>query len=169
MDIRSELDPPFSSPDAAATDWTVVQRILESAETSWLTTVRTDGRPHVTPLVTVWHADRVYFCTGPAEQKAVNLRSNPNVVVTTGCNGWQEGIDVVVEGVARRITDDGLLADLAAIWRTKWDGSWQFEARDGAFHHDADGDHEAYVFEVSVAKVLSFDKEGGAATRHLPS
>ncbi len=170
MDMRSEVDPPFSSPDAAATDWTVVHGILESAETSWLTTVRTDGRPHVTPLVAVWHRDRLYFCTGPDEQKAVNLRSNENVVVTTGCNDWQEGIDVVVEGVARRVTDDALLAELAGIWATKWDGSWQFEVRDGEFHHaDFDGDHPALVFEVAVTKVLSFDKGSGAATRHLPT
>ena len=169
MDIRSELDPPFSSPGSTATDWPVVQRILESAETSWVTTVRADGRPHVTPLVAVWHGDSLYFCTGPLEQKAVNLRTNQNVVVTTGCNGWQEGIDVVVEGVARQVTDDALLTELAAVWATKWDGSWQFEARDGEFHHgDEEGDHPALVFEVAIAKVLSFDKEGGAATRHLP-
>ena len=102
------------------------------------------GRPHVTPLVAVWHGDSVYFCTGEAEQKAVNLRSNQHVALTTGCNGWQEGTDVVVEGVATRVTDDALLADLAAMWATKWDGSWQFEARDGAFHHEYDGeDHPA--------------------------
>ena len=169
MDVRSELDPPFSQPGSTATDWSTVQRILEAAETSWLTTVRADGRPHVTPLVAVWHGDSLYFCTGEAEQKAVNLRSNQHVVLTTGCNGWQEGIDVVVEGVATRVTDDALLADLAAVWATKWDGSWQFEARDGAFHHEDGGeDHPALVFEVAIAKVLSFDKEGGAATRHLP-
>ena len=170
MDVRSELDPPFSQPGSTATDWSTVQRILEAAETSWLTTVRADGRPHVTPLVAVWHGDSVYFCTGEAEQKAVNLRSNQHVALTTGCNGWQEGTDVVVEGVATRVTDDALLADLAALWATKWDGSWQFEARDGAFHHEYDGeDHPALVFEIAIAKVLSFDKEGGAATRHLPA
>ena len=170
MDIRSELDPPFSTPDATATDWPVVQRVLAEAETSWLTTVRADGRPHVTPLVAVWHGESIYFCTGAQEQKAVNLRTNQRVVVTTGCNGWQEGIDVVVEGVARRVTDDALLTELAAAWRTKWDGSWQFEARDGMFHHNDDaGDHPALVFAVVITKVLSFDKERGAATRHLPA
>lgn len=170
MDVHCELDPPFSQPRSSATDWSTVQRILEAAETSWLTTVRADGRPHVTPLVAVWHGDRLYFCTGETEQKAVNLRSNRHVVLTSGCNGWQEGIDVVVEGIADRVTDDAVLADLAAVWATKWNGSWQFEARDGAFHHEADGeDHPALVFEVTIDKVLSFDKEGGAATRHRPA
>ncbi len=187
MDIRSELDAPFSQRGATATDWKSVQRILEAADTCWLTTVRADGRPHVTPLVAVWHDDGMYFCTGEAEQKAVNLRTNQHVALTTGCNGWQEGTDVVVEGAARRVTDGALLTELAAVWATKWDGSWQFEVRDGAFDHDAggtdrDGDGDAggddddggehhggaIVFEIAIAKVLSFDKEGGAATRHIP-
>jgi general stress protein 26 len=171
MDIRSELDPPFSQPGATATGWPAVREILESAPTCWLTTVRSDGRPHVTPLVAVWHGESMYFCTGADEQKAVNLRAHENVALTTGCNGWQEGIDVVVEGVARRVTDDALLTELAELWATKWDGSWQFEVHDGAFEHDAGGDDRsrALVFEIVIAKVLSFDKEDGAATRHVPA
>jgi hypothetical protein len=26
-----------------------------------------------------------------SEQKAVNLRGNPNVILTTGCNQWERG------------------------------------------------------------------------------
>ena len=130
--------------------------------------MRADGRTPVAPLVAVWHGDSLYFCTGEAEQKAVNLRTNQHVVLTTGCNDRNDGIHVVVEGVANRVTDDALLIETRRR-ATKWDGSWQFEARDGAFHHETDGgDHPALVFEVAIDKVLSFDKEGGAATRHLP-
>jgi len=39
----------------------------------------------------------LYFTTGPQEQKAVNLTGNPWVVLTTGCNGWEGGLDVMVE------------------------------------------------------------------------
>ena len=38
--------------------------------------------------------------TGAEKQKFANLNANPHVVVTTGCNRWDEGIDVVVEGKA---------------------------------------------------------------------
>ena len=161
----TELDPPFSGPDATPTPWSEVREILESAETFWVTTVRSDGRPHVTPLVAVWLDDRIYFCTGPDEQKAVNLRGNRNVILTTGCNTWDRGTDVVVEGTAARVTDNATLERLAAAWATKWDGSWQFDVIDGAFHHDG-GNGEAIVFEVTPAKVLSFAKGSGAATRH---
>jgi general stress protein 26 len=164
MEPVTELDPRFSDPGASATPWPDVRASLESAPTFWITTVRPDGRPHVTPLVAVWLDDSIFFCTGPTEQKAVNLRGNQNVALTTGCNTWNEGLDVVVEGVASRVTDDAMLRRLAAAWATKWDGQWQFEVADGAFHHGDVG--EAHVFEVVPSKVLSFAKETFAATRH---
>jgi len=100
--------------------------VLESAELFWISTVRADGRPHVTPLVAVWHDGALHFSTGPHEQKALNLVRSPAVVLTTGTNRWDRGLDVVVEGTARQITDDVALAELADIWSTKWDGRWQF-------------------------------------------
>ena len=163
MHGMDELDPRFSDPDAQATPWSDVRDALATAETSWITTVRADGRPHVTPLVAVWMDDALWVCTGPDEQKAVNLRSNPNVAVTTGCNGWSEGLDVVVEGEATRVTDEDVLRRLAAAWREKWDGRWQFDVGDGAFLHEAG---QAWVFRIDPTKILSFAKGTFAATRH---
>src|SRR5277367_1369493 len=91
------VDERFSDKDAAPTPWEVTRGVLEGAELFWLTTVRADGRPHVTPLVAIWFDGDLYFCVGDDEQKAVNLRHNDRVVLTTGCNGWDEGLDVVVE------------------------------------------------------------------------
>ena len=122
------LDARFSDPNAAATSWDDTVRILEAAQLFWITTVRADGRPHVSPLVAVWLDGSIHFTTGAAEQKAVNLRSNPHTILTTGCNDWDRGLDVVVEGDAVPVTDDRTLQRLADAWRTKWDGSWQFEA-----------------------------------------
>ena len=50
----TELDVRFSDPGAKATPWAKARAALETAQLSWLTTVRADGRPHVTPLVSVW-------------------------------------------------------------------------------------------------------------------
>ena len=50
-----------------------VAHVLERAELYWLTTVRADGRPHVTPLIAVTADGAVHFCTGLREQKARNL------------------------------------------------------------------------------------------------
>jgi general stress protein 26 len=152
----TSLDTRFSEPGSAATPWETTLQALKAAELSWISTVRRDGRPHVSPLVTVWFDRALWFTTGATEQKAVNLHTNPHVIVTTGCNSWDQGLDVVVEGEAARETDDGVLAQLARAWSAKWDGRWQFEARDGAFHHPGGG--EALVFRVTPRKILAFGK-----------
>ena len=87
----TKLDKRFSDSDAVATEWEETRRELENAELFWISTVRADGRPHVTPLVAVWLGDAIYFTTGPGEQKAVNLKANANVILTTGCNQWDRG------------------------------------------------------------------------------
>lgn len=162
----TQLDERFSDPDTRPTTWVAAQDVLEAAQLSWLSTVRADGRPHVTPLVAVWLDGALHFTTGPTEQKALNLDKNRNVVLTTGCNRWDQGLDVMVEGEARRVTDPATLERLASAWRTKWDGSWQFEVADDGFHHEAGG--LALVFAVEPTKVLAFGKGTFTHTRHLP-
>ena len=64
----SKIDTRFSDPAAGATPWEDVAAALERAELYWITTVRADGRPHVTPLVGVAHDGAMHFCTGLREQ-----------------------------------------------------------------------------------------------------
>jgi nitroimidazol reductase NimA-like FMN-containing flavoprotein (pyridoxamine 5'-phosphate oxidase superfamily) len=160
----TQRDERFSDPETVATGWDDTRRALEAAELFWISTVRADGRPHMTPLVAVWHDGAGTEVEGAGEQKAVNLRGNPHLIVMTGCNSWDKGLDVVVEGDAVQLTDDGTLGRLAAAWATKWDGRWNFEARDGAFHHEGGG--EALVFSVIPTKILAFAKGAFSQTRH---
>jgi general stress protein 26 len=158
------IDQRFSSPEAVAASWDETRRVLEQAELSWITTVRADGRPHVTPLVAVWADDAIHFTTGPGEQKAVNLRANPHVVLTTGCHQWDAGLDVIVEGDAVRVTDEDALKRLAEAWTSKWDGRWQFAVRDGAFNH---GGFPSHVYSVTPAKIFAHAKgDPFGQTRH---
>jgi nitroimidazol reductase NimA-like FMN-containing flavoprotein (pyridoxamine 5'-phosphate oxidase superfamily) len=159
------LDQRFSDPAAAATSWDATRQALESAELFWVCTVRADGRPHVTPLVAVWADGALCFCTGQAEQKALNLSANPHVTLTTGCNSWDQGLDVMVEGDAVRVSDDDALKRLATAWSAKWDGRWHYEVRDGSFHHPG-SDQAVLVFAVAPAKVLAFAKGTFSHTRH---
>src|SRR4051794_34050567 len=92
----AELDARYSSEGATAESWDRVDGQLRAAELFWLSTVRPEGRPHVTPLVAVWLDGSVFFSTGPTERKAKNLAANPNCVLTTGRNLWNEGYDIVV-------------------------------------------------------------------------
>lgn len=160
----TELDTRFSDPDATATDWATTTGILEAAQLSWITTVRADGRPHVTPLVAVWLDDAAHFTTGAGEQKAVNLIHNPSVVLTTGCSTWDRGTDIVIEGTAARVTNPTTLQQLAAAWRTKWSGQWDYTVTADGFAHHAGG--PALVYRVQPDKVLAFGKGTFSHTRH---
>ena len=160
---RAELDARFSDPDVSPTPWADVRRAIDEAELFWISTVRSDGRPHVTPLPAVWEDDALHFCTGAEEQKGVNLARNAHCVLTTGTNTWKSGLDVVVEGTAERVSEDPMLRRLAAAWASKYHGDWQFDVRDGVFVQD--DLHEALVFAVRPVKILSFAKGEFAQTR----
>ena len=161
----TELDARFSDPDAVAADWDQTRRTLEDAELFWIATVRADGRPHVTPLVAIWLDDAIYFATGSGEQKAVNLRTNENVILMTGCNEWERGLDLVVEGEAVQVREKTVLERLAEAWATKWDGRWRYEVHEGGFRHQA-GTGAILVFSVKPTKVLAFAKGTFGQTRH---
>ena len=94
----------------------------------------------------------------------MNIARNPRVALTTGCIRWKEGLDVVVEVTAVRITDPSQLRVLADLWRTKYHGDWNFKVEDGLFHHEDGG--SAVVFGVAPVKVLAFSKGLFAQTRY---
>jgi nitroimidazol reductase NimA-like FMN-containing flavoprotein (pyridoxamine 5'-phosphate oxidase superfamily) len=149
------LDARFSSEGATPTSWPDARGELETAAIYWLSTVRPDGRPHVTPLIAVWQDETLYFCTGPSEQKARNLEQNAHCVATTGGNRIDEGFDVVVEGDAVRVGDDSRLASVASAYEDKYGREWHFDVEDGSFHHEGG---EAWVFAIAPTKVLGFGK-----------
>jgi general stress protein 26 len=151
------LDARYSDPKAVAVGWDETRRILETADLFWLTTVRADGRPHVTPLVAVWVDAAIHFHTGAEEQKFANLRANPHVVLTTGCNQWDRGVDVVVEGDAARTTEPAVLGRLAEAWASKWDGRWRLAVHEGGFRHGAE-DFSSEVFSVTPTKIYAHSK-----------
>jgi uncharacterized pyridoxamine 5'-phosphate oxidase family protein len=161
-----ELDTRFSDPDAASTPWPVTWELLERAELYWITTVRPDGRPHVTPLVGVAADDAVYFATGLGEQKAHNLQENPYVAITTGNNSWASGLDVVVEGDAVRVSDRDSLQRLADAYEAKYGSFWRFEVGDGVLTHGEDREIGAALFRVEPTKVLAFAKDPHGQTRY---
>ncbi len=155
----------FSDPDATALPWSEVVAVLESSEMFWLSTVRRDGRPHVAPLPAMWLGGKLHFCTGAHEQKAKNIEANANCVITTGTNSYRSGLDVVVEGTAGRVTDNGTLARLAQIWKNKID--WVFEVGDGVFLDTEAARYPALVFAVTPSKILAFRKAPYSQTRYV--
>lgn len=151
----AELDARFSSKDATPTAWVDAVAVLNEAEIYWLSTVRPDDRPHVTPLIAVWVEDALYFCTGPTERKARNLDGNAHCTITTGRNVLnEEGLDVVIEGDAVQVRDKSTLQRISDTYLSKYGEDWHFvsETQEGS------SPGEIRVYEVTPATAFGFGK-----------
>ena len=155
-DPTAELDSRFSDADATPTPWATARNELEHAKAYWLSTVRPDGRPHVTTVAAVWVDGSLHFTTGRSEQKAKNLARNTRCVITTGTNAF-EGLDVIVEGEAVLVTDEVRLQELADAYIAKYDDLFVFHLRDGALWIDG-SDDPGLAYEIRPAKAFGFGK-----------
>jgi hypothetical protein len=157
-DVTAEIHG-FSSPDATPTPWAEGLDHVSGADTFWLSTVRPDGRPHVTPLIAVWHGDSIWFTTGQDERKAKNLAENSSCVLTTGRSDLAEGgLDVVLEGRAEQVTAEAELEPIAEAFAAKYGrDTWNFDVSDGAFSVGETGGR-AIVFRVRPVRGLGFRK-----------
>jgi nitroimidazol reductase NimA-like FMN-containing flavoprotein (pyridoxamine 5'-phosphate oxidase superfamily) len=151
-DPVTTLDDRFSVEGAQAVPWPDAREALEGAGTYWLSTVRSDGRPHVTTLIAVWNGEALYFSTGHTEQKYKNLEKNPHCILTTGTNRLEDGLDVVVEGKAVRVTDETRLRVLAEVSETKYGSEWRLTGTE---------ENPAFVFEVTPVRAFGFRKRFG--------
>ena len=151
----TELNTDYSDEQARATPWQDALDILQEAMIFWLSTVRPNGRPHVTSLIAVWVDDALYLCTGEHERKRKNLGGNPHCVLTTGSNTYEEGIDIVIEGDAERIIDHMALQRVADAYEAKYGAAWHFDVDNGAFQS---GGHEAWVYRVAPVTAFGFGK-----------
>lgn len=87
----------------------------------FLGTVRRDGRPHAAGVGVAHYDGDLYFTSGPGTRKSRNLSANPACTLSLRL----EGVDVVFEGEARRVTDQQTLVRVASVFR---DGGWPAEA-----------------------------------------
>lgn len=92
----------------------------------FLGTVRPDGRPHAAGVGVCECDGDLYFTSGPGTRKSRNLAAEPACTLSLRL----DGIDLVLEGEARRVTDAPTLDRLAALFR---DGGWPAEVDGDAF------------------------------------
>ena len=155
-DPTGELDPRFSDANATPTPWAEARDQLERAKAYWLSTVRPDGRPHVTTVAAVWVDGALHVTTGRSERKARNLAENVHCVVTTGTDRF-DGLDVVVEGEAALVTDEARLQRLADAYVAKYDQLFVFQVRDGALWIEGSED-PGLAYEVRATRAFGFAK-----------
>src|SRR5262245_44047510 len=94
----------------AALDWQRARDLLATTPprtdvSFFLGTVRPDGRPHSAGVGALWHDGDIYVVSGPKTRKSRNLAANPACTLSIKL----EGLDLVLEGQARRVTDEKTL------------------------------------------------------------
>lgn len=94
--------------------------------TFFLGTLRPDGQPHAAGIGALWLDGDLYFTSGPGARKARNLAANPACTVSARL----EGIDLILEGNAARVTDQPTLEAVASRYR---EGGWPAEVEGDAF------------------------------------
>ena len=114
----------------APVDWAGIARKLDTgsapapgdlnSRTTWLTTVNSDGSPHVTGVGALWVDGTFWFQTGSDTRKARNVARDPRCSVAISIRD----ADVVFEGDAQRVTDRAVIARLAKAWA---DQGWPAE------------------------------------------
>jgi len=97
----------------------------QAPRTTWLSTVRPDGRPHLTGVGALWVDGKFYFTSGARTRKSRNLAANPNCALSMVL----KSLDLAVEGRAEKVTDPATLERLAARYAAQ---GWPARAIDGA-------------------------------------
>jgi hypothetical protein len=114
----------------AELQWSRPRDLLAASATAntsfFLGTVRPDGRPHAAAVGALWHDGDLYIASGAETRKSRNLAANPACTISVGL----QGIDLILEGQATRVTDQPTLEALARLYR---EGGWPVQVEGDAF------------------------------------
>ena len=119
---------PMVDGQAQTTAWDVaLDRLQHPApgQNHWLATVRPDGSPHLMPIIAFWIDGAFHFLAGASTRKGRNLAADERCVIGTG-NLTMPSMDLIVEGRARRVTDEATVRRLAEEFGG---AGWPLEAR----------------------------------------
>ena len=127
----------------------------------FLGTVRPDGRPHSAGIGAVWHDGDIYVVSGPSTRKSRNLAANPACTISAHL----QGMDVVLEGEAHRVTDPEVLEALAARYRDLgWEATVDADAFTAPYSAPSAGPPPWYLYRVvfHTAFAVASDEPHGA-------
>lgn len=122
----------------------------------FLGTCRLDGTPHAAGIGPQWSEGALYFTSSPVTRKYRDLVENPKCTISVRL----DGIDVVLDGEAGRVSDAPTLERVAAGFRA---GGWPAEADGDAltapYSAPSAGPAPWHVFRFTVHSAV------GVATR----
>jgi hypothetical protein len=83
--------------------------------TFFLSTVGPNSQPHTAGVGAMWIDEQIWFTSGEGTRKSRHLAANPACSMAVSL----PGLDLVIEGRARRVTDRESLQKLAAAYRAQ--------------------------------------------------
>jgi len=133
--------------------------------TFFLSTSGADGRVHSAGVGALWIDDRVWFTSGEGTRKSRHLAANPACAMAVSL----PGLDLVIEGRARRVTDSASLERLAEAYRAQgWPAEVDGEDLTAPYSAPSAGPApwHLYVLDADVAfAVASADPHGATRWR----
>lgn len=160
--VKPVTEETIRSTDTNAVPWEEVTALLAEAGTFWLATTREEGHAHVRPILAVWADDALHFATGTSARKSSNLEHSSLCAISTCVTG----LDLVIEGHARRVTDETRLRHVADVYQSTY--QWSVDILNGAFCAEGAptaGPPPFHVFEVVPTTVFGFGTDEGHAER----
>jgi hypothetical protein len=125
-DTNGRGDPEVSQPrmfggymGSAELPWTWATERLNRAHNYWISTTRSDGKPHSRPVWGIWLDNAFYFSTGSLA--ASNLVTRPAITVHL-----ESGSEVVIlEGVAEPVNKATLVEQVVNLYNQKY--NWNLD------------------------------------------
>lgn len=137
---------PWSRPKA------VLDAIDASAMITWfLGTTGSSGRPHAAGVGAMWHDGGLYFTSGDGTKKSRDLAANPYASISVSL----DGIDLVFEGRADRVTDRSTLDALAAKYASGgWPASVEGDGLTAPFSAPSAGPPPWRLYQLAFDRVI---------------
>ena len=158
-------------------DWAAIEARLEQPITMapdtggpnrhscWLATINPDGSPHVNGIGAQWEDGVWWFETAESSRKGRNIARDPRCTISVGVHEF----DLVVDGVAEKITDPATVAKMAEVWAA---GGWPCRVDDSGtaltaeFSAPSAGPPPWHVYRVTPTRATALGTEmPGGATR----
>src|ERR687895_1336133 len=99
------------------TAWREAQRRFVKGGWFWLATVRRDGAPHVVPVFAAWAESTFFVASKDTTRKSHHLDADGRCVLTHDAGDMH----LIVEGTARKVTDDAALSSASAAFASVYD------------------------------------------------
>jgi hypothetical protein len=111
----------------------------------WLATTGAGGRTHLTGIGALWVDDRFYFVSGPRTRKSRNVARYPWCAISVSLRD----LDLVIEGKARRVTDEKTLRRLARLYVAQgWPARAEKRALTAPFSAPSAGRPPWYLYDL---------------------